>query len=103
MADWSTEDLKVVAAYFNSKGLSSLDDGHDFCQHLADEIGQPASSVDQQARMMRNIQRGDDSGYTHAGAKAHKVANEYLLYHQKSYEEANEIIDRNDYDLPKLP
>jgi hypothetical protein len=103
MSDWSTDDLILIAAYYNSKGLKALDDSHEFCQRLANEIGQPAGGLDSQARMMRNIVRGDREGYKNAGKNAHIVANEYMLYHQESYDKANEIIDRNGYDLPKLP
>lgn len=100
--DWSIDDLTLVAAYFNYDGLKVLTDDHEFCQRLATEIGWPAAGLEPQARMMRNIVRGS-GGYENAGKNAHKVANEYVLYHQKSYDRANEIIEKENYDLPKLP
>jgi hypothetical protein len=48
--NWSTDELRVLAAIYFNSSFSIGDDGRDECRSIADAIGRTPSSVDRQWR-----------------------------------------------------
>ena len=98
--NWSSEELRVLAAIYFNSSFSIGDDARDECRSIADAIGRTPSSVDRQWRNLDAVVKGK-SGFN-VGELVRQAATDYLSHPSGSKRLALSICDREGWPLQGL-
>jgi len=98
--NWSTEELRVLAAIYFNASFSIGDDARDECRAIADCFGRTPSSIDRQWRNLDAVVKGKAT--YNIGNLVRQTANDYLAHPTGSKAVAVSICEEQGWPLVSL-